>query len=695
MSCRWLALLFLLPLEAAAGSSEPPGIHWWGVLVGVGQYPALDASLALDGPPNDVPLMVTWLGRQHVPRQQLTVLADQVAGADGLPTRAAILAALSSLPKKMASGDIAFLYFAGHGAQQPQVGPQWSKADGLEEIFLPRDAGRFDAGAGQVAGAITGGEIGRFVETLRARGIFVWLVFDSCHSATMARALMIPHVRTRGVAPAQLGIPELPEAGGPEAGAAPYVKLQNTALAGRYVAFYAAQTRDIAPEMPLPAGEPGNKVHGLFTYSLLKALAVSGGGSYRDVAHRILALYAATYPSTTPEFEGDLDRAIGTPGAPLLAPAAWPARHDGASFRVDAGRLNGITRGSLLALYSAEARSATPMGLLQVSRVSLADASAEPIRDPKMLTEWHVAKDRSDAIAGGVVRVLRNEVDTTVRIAGPADCFDSMPAPNGCPLPGASDRVVAAVESARRLAASAETLPPGAQLTSNIDTADLFLLVREHRLYVAQTGMRPNSPVGIDLESPHAAEDFRRVLFRASRIVGLLRLAHDYPDQTGMLAAELRTRGPTGRWQRIGEPNNDALPLGAEMALQLQNTGAEDLDVTVLALDERFGITPVFPVDQESNLLRKGSARIEISAWARSPGDNRLVFIIEKTRAGRPHDLGYLAQPGAARHEQGTGLAALLERIGFSARGTRSVLSDSDQQASAIKVLQFSVGETS
>ena len=150
MSCRWWGLFILVPaMTVAAAPAETPGNRWWGVVVGVGQYEHLDASLALDGPPNDVPLIVNWLRRQGVPRQHLTVLADQVAGADGLPTRAAILDTLRSLPEKMAPGDIAFLYFAGHGSQQPQGGAEWSKADGLDEIFLPRDVAAGRAGRGQ------------------------------------------------------------------------------------------------------------------------------------------------------------------------------------------------------------------------------------------------------------------------------------------------------------------------------------------------------------------------------------------------------------------------------------------------------------------------------------------------------------------------------------------------------------------
>ena len=230
---------------------------------------------------------------------------------------------------------------------------KWSKADGLDEIFLPRDVGRWDGASGRVEGAIVGREIGGFVEALRVRGIFVWLVFDSCHSATMARAVMVPHLRTRGLPPDQLGIPRLAAPAmriqEPRA-SSPLVRMKGSAAEGGYVAFYAAQTVDVAPQLPLPPGESASQVHGLFTYALLKALAATGAGSYREVAHRILAFYASTYPATTPEFEGVLDGAIGAPGAPLLSPNAWPAQYSATGFHIDSGSLNRITPQSLLAL---------------------------------------------------------------------------------------------------------------------------------------------------------------------------------------------------------------------------------------------------------------------------------------------------------------------------------------------------------
>jgi hypothetical protein len=699
MSFRWWALLVLMPAIAVpASAAVPPGNRWWGMVVGVGQYEHLDASLSLDGPPNDVPLMLTWLQRQGVPRRQLTVLADQVPNADGLPTRERILDTLRALPEKMQPGDIAFLYFAGHGSQQPEGGAQWSKADGMDEIFLPRDVGRWDENSGQVKGAIAGSDIGRAVQTLRARGIFVWLVFDSCHSATMSRALMIPHIRSRGVASAQLGVPRGSESGQGKAVQRPnrLVKLEGTALAGGYVAFYAAQTVDAAPEMPLPPGEPHSRVHGLFTYALLKSLAATGTGSYREVAHRILAFYASIYPATTPEFEGALDGAIGAPGSPLINPDAWPAEHSGAGFHIESGRLNGITPQSLLALYAAipRSRNATPIGLLRVNKVTLSDAWADAITDPKELREWKVAANHSADVASGVVRVLRTSIDTAVRLAGPAACFASLPRPFGCEGYLANPSDTASVERARHVVDRPGNLPPGAEFTSNIDAADLFLFVKERHLFVVQCAARSLVPtVGIDLDSPTAESDLQRLLFKASRTVALLRLPADFPEIPGGITAEVRTRESMGRWRAIDGQGAVPVALGAELAVELQNTGAEDLDVTILAIDDRFGITAVYPVDQESNLLRHNSARLEIAGWARTPGENQLVFIIEKARAGRPHDLGYLAQPGVARRADGVGLAALLENVGFSARGTRSNISTDDRQESFMKVLRYEVSD--
>jgi hypothetical protein len=694
-------LCLLIPMLAHGTPTRVPGERWWGVVVGVSHYEHLDPSFSLDGPPNDVPLVLTWLARQQVPRRHLTVLADQVPGVDGLPTRAAILKALASLPTRMQAGDIAFLYFAGHGSLQPQAGGNWSKADGFEETFLPGDVGRWNDAAGGVEGAIMGSDVGHAVEALRERGIFVWLVFDSCHSATMARAVGIRGLRARAVPPELLGAPiwRPLDASQPMAPFLRLVEMQRPDLPGGYVAFYAAQTDDIAPEMPLPLGESDRRVHGLFTYALLKSLGATGVGSYRDVAHRILAYYATTYPATTPDFEGDQDRPIGAPQLPLLPPGNWPAQNMGAEFHIDAGRFNGITAGSLLALaapLSAGAGSSA-LGLLRVRRSTLTDAWADPVSDPKELRRWHVPGDKTAETGAGIARLIERSWDLSVRIAGPAACFGALSEPFGCSTGRDNSAAQPAIERAKRLLGEPGEVPGGAQLSEDASAADLLMLVEGQRLYIlrptpAEPAAALENSAAVSLDAPDAAPRLQEALLRATRVVGLLRLAAEMPGRPNTLLADLRARDASGAWKTLGLANSDRVPLSAELAIRLRNMGATDLDVTVLAIDERFAITPVFPLDQESNRLRHGAAQIEVPGWAAATGRYELLFITDEARPGSPHDLSYLAQPGVTRGAAGSGFAALLERLGFDRRATRSA-APGQERAEAIRVLRYQVSD--
>ena len=53
--------------------------------------------------------------------------------------------------------------------------------------FLQRHAGRWNGSAGGVENAIVDDEFGAAIDALRAKGAFVWVVFDACHSGTMDR----------------------------------------------------------------------------------------------------------------------------------------------------------------------------------------------------------------------------------------------------------------------------------------------------------------------------------------------------------------------------------------------------------------------------------------------------------------------------------------------------------------------------
>ena len=264
-----LALALLLPGSVLAATHA--------LLVGVSHYPALPASLQLQGPGNDVQAFRELFLQRGVAAAQLQVLADGVKGAQ-TPTRANILSALASLASQLGPQDHAILYFAGHGSQQPAAATA-AEPDGLDEIFLPQDIGRWNGAKGQVASAITDNEIAVQLSALTARGASVWAIFDTCHAGSMTRG-EASSPRSRGLSPVQLGIP-----------AAARRVAAPLAVQPGMVAFFAAGPDERAPEQPLPEGMSKAPVRGLFSYWLEQELRAQPQASYRQLLEPIVRRY--------------------------------------------------------------------------------------------------------------------------------------------------------------------------------------------------------------------------------------------------------------------------------------------------------------------------------------------------------------------------------------------------------------------
>jgi hypothetical protein len=267
----------------------------YALLVGVSTYPSLPEALHLDGPRNDVAMWRDLLSERGVPAGQVRVLADGVDGAE-LPTRSTILAALAELAERAETGDAVFLLMAGHGSQQLQgAHGDSAEADGLDEIFLPYDVGRWSGSAGAVENAIVDDEFGAAIEAIRAKGAFVWVVFDACHAGTMDRGGADGTVeeRDRGIEPGVLGVPleqAVPAGGAATEGS---VDLAPAAAgAGGLVAFYAAQSWERAPEKLYRIGGGERAFFGLFSRTLADTLAAGDPGTFADLIGAVQAHYA-------------------------------------------------------------------------------------------------------------------------------------------------------------------------------------------------------------------------------------------------------------------------------------------------------------------------------------------------------------------------------------------------------------------
>ena len=347
----WRTLL-LCTLATTGAAAERNAL-----LVGVSDYPNLPGR-GLQGPKNDVVVMRSVLERRGFKPDRIVTLADNVPQAQD-PTRRNILEALDRLVAQSVKGDFVFIYFAGHGSQMPaDPGTPEGRAepDGLHEIFLPRDAGKWNGQVGRVENAIVDFELTRRLDALLAKEVFVWATFDACHAATLTRGGSDEEIRFRQITPRDLGIPEAAmqvarsaqarTRRGAEREESPLGGTSGAGATGRFVAFYAAQTTQDTPEMLMPRDRAakGRKTMGLFGYTLAEALSTFDGVTYRQVAQHILQRYAAqNFLAPTPLFTGNgLDQPIfGSSGGRVVR--QWPLDKS-RGLRIEAGMLEAFWR---------------------------------------------------------------------------------------------------------------------------------------------------------------------------------------------------------------------------------------------------------------------------------------------------------------------------------------------------------------
>ena len=150
------------------------------LLIGIDDYPHFNS---LNGPANDARVMAAFL-RDHAEFQDedIRLLLDSDATRDAILTTAE-----EWLVRGTTSGDEVFLYFSGHGFQQPDE-PGGDEYDALDETIVPANAWR-DGADGPVRGMITDDEIAALLDRLSGRS--VWVVVDACHSGTVTKGIKV------------------------------------------------------------------------------------------------------------------------------------------------------------------------------------------------------------------------------------------------------------------------------------------------------------------------------------------------------------------------------------------------------------------------------------------------------------------------------------------------------------------------
>lgn len=637
------------------------------LLIGVTEYPALDQRLWLNGPANDVDLVRRFLlSHTGVPfsPENIKVLAD-LPTADGIPTAANIRAAFAQMAEQVAPGDFVYIQFSGHGSQLPALDPA-TETDGLDEVFLPRDVGTWDGHASLTGQVLRDDEIGRLLDGLRARGATVWAVFDTCHSGTVTRAALPPgdEMKLRRVTPADLGIPQsvmdfaarqaqgrlrsvrgggVPEGAADLAPAPDHTDAGGNQRAGSLVAFFAAQSSQRTPERRLPRGAADRRMTGVFTFTLLEALAANPGITYRQLAQDVLRRYSVRRLSkATPLFEGPLDLPVFSAShdaAPTAGPRQlqWPAQiaRDG-TITLDAGRLHGLVPSSrLLILTSPADPDDRALGVVEITSADTFSAQAVIAAGPDGKVPEKPPRGAWLRLAGG------GRVDMALHVA----------------LAAQSETAAQILSDALRHARDAGMLPATIGFVHPDQPSDLTLTALDADL---QSGpvleIAPSDGLAAtqgDVLVPRIAtsdkspeqlgKDLAHTLTRMSAVHGLLALGNAMPASSLLIDATLLFRaGAHGPMTPLPDPPVPTLHPGNQLGIDLRNREKGPVDINILYVQGDWAIKPVLARRlQSGDRLRTPLIGISEGAFGR----DRLLVVA--TRAGRnsaTEDLSFLAQ---------------------------------------------------
>ncbi|MGQ0429428.1 MAG: caspase family protein [Gammaproteobacteria bacterium] len=390
--CAWVsALVCALGSGAAIASTRA-------VLIGINDYAAPGVS-DLRGTHADVATMKSLLINEFgVEPQSVVELLDSRA------TRASIIATIRrELIAKSAPGDVAILYYSGHGSKLRDQSRD--ETDGWDETLVAQDSrlpNVYD---------ITDDEINALLAELAGKTPNITVIFDSCHSGTAARGLSTgrridadPRVPPPGAVTARQTAPD---------GASDLIT-----LGANFTLLSGSRASELSNEDLIDG-----QIQGAFTHSLAQALRSKSSASYREVFPEVAARVSARFPAQNPQLEGSgLDsRIFGLPARSgpryLRVEPERPGR-----AAVAAGAMYGLAVGAELQVYppAGDGSATAPVATLVLTEVTadaargrLQGASTIPAGSRALVTEIPIGgRKRSIWLAADLPNSLRDGLRT-------------------------------------------------------------------------------------------------------------------------------------------------------------------------------------------------------------------------------------------------------------------------------------------
>jgi hypothetical protein len=735
LRCLAIAVLVLLP---AAGRTDPTSSpERYALFVGVSSYESpIDPLL---GPKNDVTLLVnTFMSERWVDRSHMRVLADhledsfytQKVRSDGVPTLQGILAGLDWLATRVNRNDEAIIYLSGHGSYLPATDKPGGKTkpDGLDEIFLPIDIKGWDDEKG-VTNDLLDHDLGAKIAKIRAKGAFVWLIADSCHSGTLSRA----GTRVRSVDPvAKLGVPAALFTGLGPGLPSDERSTSDAVESSNFVGFYATLPSLDEFEELFPRG--GNttelRTHGLLTWYLVRALRTGQIGPFSNMARSIIAGYSEWgTDAPVPMFEGALQREAGLG---VAKGRVYAIRVQGKTISVAGGLLDDIDKGSRFDILDLRRDQPTIVGS-GIVREALADKSLLSLLIPERIGSIsqasavaRLASSISATPSAFGARLSERALMYRLRIAPPSNADSSA---------SSSERNLTTrvqVDLAAVFALPQDEQDTPLELNAGGDLADVRLIVRDGRVWftpvlrqlVTKGGLQPFSIAGGDV-TPTTINKALGIIGRGRNLLRVATLLQDSPLARSLSSRILvEAQHPSADGTCPPHKRDQPVPQGSVVAFDsssnrladaviqncdnvfivLTNKGAKTIDITPFYIDHwlRIGfLADYFEATYGGLRLRPGQSQAisytehtSQAAGVSPSGQGHIVLLGTEADESAPiaSDYRYLAtdRSDAVRGDQYSpgSLAALLSSAAVGSGAFRSAPRVDASQAAAV-VLNF------
>jgi hypothetical protein len=669
------------------------------LLVGVTRYENVPEAAHLAGPANDVRLMRRLLRTSYrFAADAIVCLTEDEGRLDHRPTRANIEREFRRLADQACAGDHVVILLAGHGARQP-ADLDNREPDGIDEIFLPADVAPWRGFPEKVPNALVDKELARWLQAITSKKAHVWIIFDCCHSGTMARVTEV----VRELPPQLRLVPEeeLDKAraraaqrdktrGGPGEKPAAFVPREPSDY---LVAVYACRETEQTPECPQPPGSARAEYHGLLTYSLVEILTRSAASkaplTYRELVQRLQVRYAARpQGSPTPLVEGKgQDQVVLGTEQPARSRLLLSRESD--RYQVNAGNLDGLTPGSVLAVYSPAGTDVEPklLGHVRVAAVQPFEATVEPCayekaplaKDlPALSTCQPVSIDYGLRRFKVALQVSEGQPETRQQLAKALE-----------PLTAAKDGLFVLVE--------------------DLQQAEWLVRLERGKVQLIEaSGNR--APFALPApESPQLGAALRQNLERVFRAHNLIALASRFEDQRNQGRTDVDVDVEVLRHKSANAPG-EVWPRPADgwrfhpgdfISFRVKNNSASrPVDVTLLLIGSDFTIQPFYPGKGEVAKSLQPGQTIDTPPPPGQIGEEppfgpECLVVIAVPAKNPPADFTALAQDGLAQARGAdrseslrTPLGELLEAALFRS-GSRGVLSRSVAEQHGMRVLPW------